>query len=280
MIKSFNPELNPDILRLKELHALKDKQAFKRLKHELMLKHGISKATIYRELKKDVPGSYRKPDYKPASRVITETEIAMVRELLVRKTPVMRIPDIIERECGTPCSWDRLDKIRAIIDSRADASGNKAVTIFASSFGDEIRQLCERAFKCDLMAPQSYVEFSLSGIKYHLTYNEVKDIILICSNSAARETEGFFDDTSYVRAKLWHLFYEKIRLIDDARQVTPRELIELKNNFEEFEQSFFIMFDEHLATITAVVGEIDPSVPYDRIVALMKKYSPKEKLVK
>src|SRR5437899_2444312 len=106
-MKAFNAELNKDITRLKELHVKKDKQDFNKLKTELMLKHGISKATLYREMKKDVPGVYKKPGYNPPPRAITEHEIAMVRELLYRKIAVMDIPDVMEQETGEKYNWDR-----------------------------------------------------------------------------------------------------------------------------------------------------------------------------
>jgi hypothetical protein len=118
----YNPELNADINRLKGLHALKDKSRFNALKSELMLKYNMSKATVYREMRKATPGLYKILNYKPPKRDVSEKEIDMVKELLARKIPVMDISAIMESETGDNYDWDRIDKIRLIIDTRFEKS--------------------------------------------------------------------------------------------------------------------------------------------------------------
>lgn len=51
-MKKYNAALALDIALLKTLHIKKDKSSFKVIKNELMQRHKISKATVYRELKK------------------------------------------------------------------------------------------------------------------------------------------------------------------------------------------------------------------------------------
>lgn len=116
MAKPFNKKLNEDITKLKLLHAKKDKTEFNKLKAEIMERHSISKATVYRELQKDVPGSY---DRKRSDRPVTAKEIGMVRALLEQQYKIQDIIDVLERKTGMPYSWDRIDKIRLQIeDSR------------------------------------------------------------------------------------------------------------------------------------------------------------------
>jgi hypothetical protein len=112
MPKPYNKKLNEDISLLKILHAKKDKSEFDQLKAEIMKRHSISKATVYRELKKDTPGSY---DRKRSERPVTIKEIQMVRELLEAQCKVQDVISVMERKTGMPYSWDRIDRIREAI---------------------------------------------------------------------------------------------------------------------------------------------------------------------
>ena len=108
----FNKQLNTDINNLKKLHAKKDKTEFKRAKAEIMKRHNISKATVYREMKKDVPGSYKTPNYSTHKIPITDKEKRMVRELLLKQHTLQDICLIMEKQTGESYNWDRVDKIR------------------------------------------------------------------------------------------------------------------------------------------------------------------------
>lgn len=109
-MKPFNKKLNADITQLKKLHALKDKTEFNKLKAEIMERHSISKATVYRELQKDVPGLY---DRKRSERPIAVKEVEMVRTLLVQQYKIQDVITVMEQRTGMPYSWDRIDKIRS-----------------------------------------------------------------------------------------------------------------------------------------------------------------------
>jgi hypothetical protein len=233
-MKEFNPELNKDITALKILYAKKDKSAFNKLKSELMQKHCVSKATIYRELKKDMPGNYTKPKYSPAQRPITEKEILMVQEMLIKKIPVMSVGRLMEEETGEKYNWDRIDKIRRIADARindlGEASGLNAE--FETSFGDPIRRLTEQALKLNKMASNSYITFMAEGKTYRLNYYEAKDIALICAGAIARSgAVGCNDMVHYSTLKFRLALTDKIRMIDSS---TPtREISALIKEFNK-----------------------------------------------
>ena len=56
-MKLYNKKLNEDITLLKAFHTKKDKRDFNLLKNEIMQRHDVSKATVYREMKKIRRGS-------------------------------------------------------------------------------------------------------------------------------------------------------------------------------------------------------------------------------
>ncbi|MFI5164797.1 MAG: hypothetical protein ACHQHP_06080 [Bacteroidia bacterium] len=283
----YNPELNADINQLKELHALKDKSRFNALKSELMLKYNMSKATVYREMRKPTPGLYKILNYKPPKRDVTEKEIAMVKELLARKIPVMDISAIMESETGDKYDWDRIDKIRLIIDSRfkddeavnrgnpgyGSSSNNPDNPGYATNFGSSVKRLCEEALKCNLMSPDSHVEFKCDGKTYQLCFNDVQDIVMICSNAVVREKDGFFDYVNYAYEKIWQLFFEKVAGINSANEISTKELIEIKNAFEEFEKRHMESFCKNFSVIWGVAHELSPKTSYSKIFELTEKNS-------
>ncbi|MBE2228620.1 MAG: hypothetical protein IAE93_14790 [Ignavibacteria bacterium] len=112
----FNKDLHDDITHLKELHALKDKTAFKKRKAEVMKRHEISRATVYREMKKDIPGYQTDPNYNPPIRKITEKEKELVRGLLFKQVQIEFIRPAMEKKTGKCYSWDRINKIREAIE--------------------------------------------------------------------------------------------------------------------------------------------------------------------
>ena len=175
-MKPFNAELNKDILKLKTLSVKKDKTDFRRSVKEIMAKHNLSRATVYRELKKETPGSYKVPNSEGNEQPFTEKEINMVKELLLKKIPVMDIGRIMEAETGEKYSWERIDALRRIVDSRINGSAGPIDAPFVSSFGYPVTQIIEQALNLNKIAPNAYVEFSAGGKKYTLNYTETRDL--------------------------------------------------------------------------------------------------------
>lgn len=210
-MKSFNPELNKDILALKPLSIQKDKTEFHKAAGEVMAKHGISLSTIYRELKKNIPGSYKMPNHKAPEKPVTEKEINMVKELLLKKVPIMNIGRIMEAETGEKYSWQKIDELRQIVDVRINESGAPLDSPITSSFGYHIAQIVEQALNFDKIAPNANVEFRAGDKKYLLNYQETRDIALICANAIFRTRLGYSDEITYLRAKMNMLLRDKIR---------------------------------------------------------------------
>jgi hypothetical protein len=171
-MKPTNEELQKDIIRLKTLHAKKDKSEFSILKQELMHKHKISKATIYREMKKDIPGEYKIPNYSAAVYNITEREIMMVRELLLNGRQHNEIVKIMSRELEIPYNWDRFNKARELSEQPGICEHIPCKTEFAKNG----RFFLEKLFDLEYMAPGAYAEIEIDGHILKVT-RETFDII-------------------------------------------------------------------------------------------------------
>lgn len=158
-MKEFNKELHNDIALLKTMHAKKDKQEFNLLKSEIMQKHKISKATVYREMNKDTPGMYKIPNYNPPSIDITTLEALMVRELLLAGKQNKEIIKIMARELGIPYNWDRFDRVRRMAEKLDEAEYDPGKSYFPM-YSD---MFFERLLGLEFMAGDTYKEVDVNG---------------------------------------------------------------------------------------------------------------------
>ncbi|MFI5145364.1 MAG: hypothetical protein ACHQJ4_07185 [Ignavibacteria bacterium] len=270
----FNPDLNSDITRLKKLHELKDKSAFNALKSEIILKYNVSKATVYREMRKATPGLYKILNYKPPRRDVTEKEIDMVKELLSRRIPVTDIAAIMESETGDNYDWDRIDKIRRIIDARPrEASPRESGDLMGTNFGSSVKSLCEAVLKCNLMSTDSRVEFKCDDKTYSLCFNDVQDIAMVCANAVVRSKDEYFDYDNYAYQKIWWLFLQKISGINSGSEISTKELIDLKNALKEFEENHMSSFCKNFSVILGVAHDLAPDADYSKVFELTQKHS-------
>ncbi|MEO8514581.1 MAG: hypothetical protein ABI543_13550, partial [Ignavibacteria bacterium] len=83
-MKKFNPDLQKDILKLSELKKTSPAD-FKKKMEELSVKHSLSKSTLYRELGKPEPGSYRRRTHKPCMSKITNMELDLIAEMMIAR---------------------------------------------------------------------------------------------------------------------------------------------------------------------------------------------------
>jgi len=173
-MKEFNKELNEDIELLKALHAQKDKSSFNDLKAEIMFKHKISKATVYREMKKDRPGSYKKPSYWPPAMDIRMPEILMVRELLLSGRQGTEIIKIMSKELGINYYWDRFDRARALGEELPEEEYDPKQTAFARNG----RMFLMELFNLPYMAPGNHDIVSVNGWDLKVS-RETYDIMIL-----------------------------------------------------------------------------------------------------
>lgn len=242
MKKPFNESLNNDINLLKILHAKKDKTDFRELMEQVKRRHNISKATVYREMKKDTPGLYKTPRYFPPQREVTPKEREMVENLLRRQFTVQDIINIMERETGENYSWDRIDRIRESIDSlQLTVVSEKQKTVegvvrehmdiqkneilhSVQDKGRNIRRVVEELLEADKMTEGETITITFDGSEHTISRDAARDISLVIANyiDAGEESIGEMN-----RLRLQHLVTDKIRLVSLGSYASVRELKEL-----------------------------------------------------
>ena len=81
-MKQFNPTLHNDIIKLRKLNKSSPVE-YKKLLDKICIKHNLSRSTVYRELAKSKPGSYRRRPHKPCMSKITTHELELITEMIV-----------------------------------------------------------------------------------------------------------------------------------------------------------------------------------------------------
>lgn len=241
-MKPFNKSLNGDIIVLKTLHAKKDKASFRAYMEYVKARYGISKATVYREMKKETPGLYKRPQYIPPERVITPKERSMVQELLEQGYKINDICLVMQRELGGNYSWERIDKIREAMspinsgqandkcqmsneESKAHTPGPPLVHTHGPSPEGNLRAFIENVFQADRISEGKTITVNIAGSEYQLSQGIVKDIARLAANYAEAATQ---DISELNRTRLLHLVTDKIRLVSLGSHVSVRELKELE----------------------------------------------------
>lgn len=187
-MKQFNQQLHEDIALLKTLHARKDKNEFNVLKAEIMQKHNISKATVYREMKKDTPGEYKIPNYNPPKIDINTLEILMVRELLLAGRQATEIIKIMGRELGIHYYWDRFDRVRLMTDELDENKYDPNKSYFPVNGN----MFFEKLMGLEFMAEDTYKEININGSMIRICKDslEMIKVYLMRDNPVEGELPG------------------------------------------------------------------------------------------
>lgn len=240
-MKKFNQSLNKDISELKTLHMKKDKTEFRKRKAEIMKQHNISKATVYREMKKDNPGTYNSPRYNPPVREVTAKEKELVSGMLYRQLPVERIRSEMEKQSGQSYSWDRIDMIRKQIESEgsilsvipgaaaktaaiANARMKGGMIEYESPHGMEMKLFLEKVLNIDKMAPGSIITVDVKGSPVKLGSDAVHEMQRIAANSSAGRG---YDALEVAKINSKHIIIEQVRYTSYGNAQTIKDQIEI-----------------------------------------------------
>lgn len=239
-MKKFNQALNKDITELKTLHMKKDKSEFRKRKAEIMKQHNISKATVYREMKKDNPGTYNSPRYNPPVREVTAKEKELVSGMLYRQLPVERIRSEMEKQSGQSYSWDRIDMIRKQIENEGNilnadksADATPAIAIgrmkggmieYESPHGMEMKLFLEKVLNIDKIAPGSIITVDVKGSPVKLGSDAVHEMQRIAANSSAGRG---YDALEVARINSKHILIEQVRYTSYGNAQTIKDQIEI-----------------------------------------------------
>lgn len=241
-MRKYNKLLNKDITELKTLHSKKDKTDFNKMKADIMKRHNISKATVYREMKKELPGSYKRPRYDPPIREVTAKEKELVSGMLFKQTPIEQIRTEMEKQTGESYSWDRIDKIRSVIENEKQVSKSKRkIEIihnqtggfeYESPHGEDMKVFIGKLLNVDKMDPRSYVSIPFKGHVLRMNHAYIlRQLVSIANNAACKGR----DIAAVSKENIRHLAAEQVRYLMQGKPHSPKDLFELYKIMNEIE---------------------------------------------
>ena len=270
-MRKYNKSLNKDITDLKTLYIKKDKTEFRQMKAEIIQKHKISKATVYREMAKDVPGSYRQPKYSNRAPEVTAKEKELVRALLYKKMTIENVCCEMERLKSQNYTWKRINRIRKEIekdDLAAKENASRPGTVITvgemtgeitplkneSAWGEDLKYLLEQFLNIDKISKDSYVTIVVKGRSFKATEELRRDILLKLANAADADGKSIMDS---IDTDTNHLLKEQVRNMKNGLKFGVRDLFDIRKMYKEM-----------------VGGNTFSPIDFDLLVAVVQDFNP------
>lgn len=153
-MKPFNQLLHNDIMELKSYTGSHDEASYKQLMKKVQTKHGISRTTLYNEISKDVPGSYKA--YESRGRVVplTQKEAIMVKEMLQHGKTTEEIRNTMSIELGFSYSARRVNSVKQQINHGAILESEEPINPAPNNTDTEVND-----------KPKPCIDINIDGVK-------------------------------------------------------------------------------------------------------------------
>lgn len=244
-------------------HRLKRQrvEAYHRAMRRICKEYRISMFTVYRDMRKRVPGM-RKVRYDRGTirKRNHPTLIRKVDELMkARKTQKE-----ISAKLGV--SAQRIRRARARI---ADDAGTQPER---TMFGAEAKKFIEKLFQLDLIAPGRGIVLHHKGVRVVIGREDLKDIILIVANAYNRqcyaEQKKLKVDRAQLRNAMMHHLVEEQMMV--ARENSDYKLVEALTRMLDRLREETALPDD-FDTVLKVCQELKADVSREDVIALIKK---------
>jgi hypothetical protein len=289
--KFFDEELNRDITRLLALKKAPGREARKKywaLFEDIKKHHKICSSTIYGEMRKDRPGTYKGHVYHSLNIPVTPEEQRMFEELLARKMIISEIQKYMSRTLGIPYGSKRVMRLRKMI------AANPSPPAEPSAFDDNIRALFYSFSKLDLSDPEASHIIRLQpdpdpnidkgkGSKakpaqYKVSTDALKDALDIIIYSAE---SGGLKTSAIHRIKMEQMLSRRMHFVEKGLSITTPEMRQLEAIRKSLEQSPQSPQSQGLSpdirVLVDCVREFNPEASIPDIIASAAKHSEKNK---
>lgn len=259
------------IRRLKELKAemlLRGRKSHAREQYKTMMKQmektfGVSDKTIYRDMRKRVPGlrKTRNDAGKVRSR-ITADQRQKAEEMIKAGQTRENVKQQLQ------LSERKMQRMRRISSSILLQKGE------VSKFGGEAKKFFEKLFDYDLIAPKKGIALKHNGVTFIIRKEDLDDIILILANAYnracfAEEKKLKLDRGELRTAMMHHLVEDQMRL---AYAGADYKLVEsLTRMLDRLNEDAKLPDD--FETMVKVCQELKPDIGREQVIALIKKVS-------
>lgn len=265
----FNKQIYDDVQKLKRMQKLKDRTKYADFKRELCAKYKVVPRTIELWMNKRMPG--QRKGRNDAGRERVKVKPSVKRKIAEMVESGVNIKEVKKL---TGVSKEKINKQREKMQSDTDSQELKE-----SSFGGKAKELFEKLFQMDLIAPERGIKISTKkdgGKREYIIIpkSDVEDICLILGNAYNRaefaEKNKYPVDRQALREKMiLHLIEMQIRLA--TMNSNTKDIEALTRMHDRMKESFEMNAD--IKVVEKICKELKPDIGFDDIVGLIKKHS-------
>ena len=245
-----------------------DKARYKMMLKKTEQKFKISRKTIYRDMRKEIPGLRKtRNDSGKMKTVVTTKELGIAQELLEKGTSITNVKKVIKEKTGATVSERKMQKIR---------SEKKNDDISTTVFADPAREFFEQLFEFKLIPPGRGIELDYGKVKFIVKKQDLRDVILVLSNAYnrsefAKNNKLDLDRDELRRNMMLHLIEEQMRLAGE--QSDYKQVESLTRMLHRMETEFTT--EINFIILEKVCKEIKPDISKEDVIRLVKKVNEK-----
>lgn len=265
----FNSDINRDMKELKKLRSLPNQEQYLKEKERMIYKYGVSARTIEMWLNKRMPGLRKGRSDAGKDRVrITQREKRIVAELMESGKRIKEIRNITESKTKQKMSGRKLNKIR----NEKENGNMQTKGTEESNFGDKAKELFEKLFELDLIAPDAGVKIRAGGANFIIRKEYLEDICMILANAYnnAVEVKYRVDRNEMLRMKIMNLIEQQVRLAMSGL-VDTKSIEAITRMFDKMMED--VEMDVNIQTVEKVCKELKKDITLAEIISLLKKHS-------
>lgn len=251
-----------DIERLRKYKAV-DKQKYFELFAAIEVKYGISCKTIYRDMKKKVPGLVK-----------TRTDAGKLKSFMPAKA--RKIVSEVVRAGKTKMEAVKVaEKVTGKRISGRVAQRTKPVDIIESSFGGDVKTFLEEICGYELIAPDAGIKLRHNSFSFIVNKEDLGDIILILTNAYNRQADTAgsdklpLDKNELFRAKIFQLLEYNIKLAEASADLRSLESITRMYNSIQEDHDLGADFE----IVYRICSALKPGISRTEIISLIKQFA-------
>lgn len=227
----------------------------------------ISEKTVYRDMLKKIPGLRK-----------TRNDAGKIRSNISHGTKE-KAEELMQAGQTKEAVKKRLKLSQKKMERISKMEHGKGKTkTGASKFGNEAKELFEKLFDFNLIAPGRGIAMKHNGVSFIVTREDLKDIILILANAYnrfcfAENKKLKLDRTQLRNAIMEHLIEDQMRF---ARESADYKLVEALTRMIDRLKEDTVLPDDFEA-IMKVCQQLKPDISREDLIGLIKKISTEER---
>ncbi|MBV6480221.1 MAG: hypothetical protein HGGPFJEG_03074 [Ignavibacteria bacterium] len=257
----YNFKFEQDIQKIKKItDAAKKVSAIT----QIAKAYKISRATVYRHLKKPVPSLRQvRSDAGKEKKPVAKKDIAVMSEIIksgkTRKDAKKFLKGV---------SSHKLSKISKKVKDAEITEAPKVIT-------RGLKEFLEKHFNLEYVSDSSNITLKIGKLKIEITKEDANDIVMILCNAGNRTQDDNnklkLDRMQFMRSKLIQLLEEKIRIAKQSNS-TVKDLEAIMRMHTRLERKIDGL-NPNFKVLEKICKELKPDISFDEIFSLVEKYT-------